>query len=295
MLALLFLGNALWAQTVKNKTGKPYTIQNVKFKSAETTLAGSIFLPKNAHAALVLIHGSGQEKRMLNLATDLAKQGIAILTYDKRGVGESGGQYQGPEVGTNNIDSANLQQLALDAAAAGSFMIKHLLPKQIPLGLMGFSQAGWIIPIAAQKLNAIKFMIIFSGPVVNTLEQLRFQFYTNGNNKFWDSHSQTDALHHIKNDIDRYNFTPTEPRNALSTLKINGLWIFGAKDIQIPVELSKAKINELKAEGRLFEYIEFPELGHNTSSSAEPMNKAIEWIRIQTTNKNRPKTKNRNN
>ena len=69
------------------------TIKKVKFESNNDTLAGSVLIPKNSFAALVIVHGSGQEKRMLDFASLLAKEGIAVLTYDKRGVGESGGIY----------------------------------------------------------------------------------------------------------------------------------------------------------------------------------------------------------
>lgn len=55
---------------------------------------------------------------MSAFALSMAQQGITVFTYDKRGVGASGGIYAGPEVGTNNIDSSNLQLLASDANAA---------------------------------------------------------------------------------------------------------------------------------------------------------------------------------
>jgi hypothetical protein len=55
---------------------------------------------------------------MTGFAKWLAGQGVAALTYDKRGVGKSGGAYAGPEVGTNNVGPANLKLLVGDAAAA---------------------------------------------------------------------------------------------------------------------------------------------------------------------------------
>ena len=92
-----------------------FTTKNVKFVSNGDTLAGTIIKPNHPFAALVIVHGSGQEKRMIEFATLLANNGIAVLTYDKRGVGKSGGVYAGPEVGTNNVDSTNLNLLSLDA------------------------------------------------------------------------------------------------------------------------------------------------------------------------------------
>ena len=253
--------------------------ENIKFSSAGVILEGSVFIPKHAVAALVLVHGSGQETRMSAIASLLAENGIAVLTYDKRGVGKSGGTYAGPEVGTNNIDASNLDILALDASAAIDALLGHLTIKRIPLGLMGFSQAAWIIPLAAKKNRKVKFITLFSGPVVTTLEQLRFQFYTNGNSDFWETHSEVDARKHISNDPDKYQFAPTDPRDALSLLSIPGLWLYGGKDIQAPVGLSIERINALKATGKQYTSKLFPELGHNTAKSKDAFNFAIQWIK----------------
>lgn len=282
VISLLCLSSRLFGQTPPDSNQvTEFTIEHVKFKSAGITLAGTIFKPKRPQASVVIVHGSGQEKRITKMATLLAEQGIAVLTYDKRGVGESGGIYMGPEVGTNNIDSANLNLLALDASEASTTLLAHLPAKHGPLGLMGFSQAGWVIPLAAAKNNKVKFMVIFSGPVVSTLEQLRFQFYTQGNAKFWETHTETEAREHMRSDPDKYKFEPTDPRDALSKLSIPGLWIFGGKDIQAPVGLSTEHLNELKAAGKPYDHQLFPDLGHNTSSlkSPEPVNFAIQWIK----------------
>jgi len=103
----------------------------IKFVSEGISLAGTIFKPDHIQTAVVLVHGSGQENRMTAFATMLAKSGIAVLTYDKRGVGASEGVYAGPEVGTNNIDSQNLSLLSLDASAAVNILSKSLSNDQI--------------------------------------------------------------------------------------------------------------------------------------------------------------------
>lgn len=291
LFILLFcLSSKLFGQTAPDSTHvTEFTTENIKFKSAGIILAGTIFKPTRPKASLVLVHGSGQEKRMTKIATLLAEKGFAVLTYDKRGVGESGGIYAGPEVGTNNIDSANLNLLALDASEASQTLLAHLTGKHGEHGLMGFSQAGWVIPLAAARNKKIKFMVIFSGPVVSTLEQLRFQFYTQGNLKFWETHTEAQAREHMRSDPDKYKFEPIDPRYALSKLSIPGLWIFGGKDIQAPVGLSTEHLDELKATGKPYHHQLFPELGHNTafSKSPEPMNFAIQWIKTSIDQKNR--------
>jgi uncharacterized protein len=271
-----------------------FTIQDIKFESQGITLAGSIIKPKNPFAAVVVVHGSDPVKREMEFAKRLAKEGIAVLTYDKRGVGESGGVYVGPSVGTNNIDTTNLNLLSSDANEAVKTFRTYLKDKKIPIGLVGFSQAGWIIPITASKNPQIEFMVLFSCPTITTLEQLRFQFYTNGNNNFWENHTDADAREHTKNDPDKYQFTATDPKKTLNTLSIPGLWLFGEKDIQIPVKLCIEQLNTFKVQGKPFEYALFPTLGHNTSSDSNttPFDISIQWIKQKTlNNKNSKKSK----
>ena len=99
--------------------------KEVSFESEGVTLVGTLFQPAHPRAAVVIVHGSGQEKRMTDFAARLARDDIAVLTHDKRGVGGSGGVYAGPEVGTNNVDAANLALLAADAGASVDALVAH--------------------------------------------------------------------------------------------------------------------------------------------------------------------------
>ena len=268
--------------TIRPVVAQPtdFRTEDVAFTSAGITLAGTLLAPKHPVAAVVLVHGSGQEKRMLEIATRLAGRGLAVLTYDKRGVGESGGVYAGPEVGTNNVDAANLGLLAADASAAISALAARLPARQGPIGLLGFSQAGWVIPLAATKNPAVGFMVLFSGPVVSAREQLRFQFFTQGKANFWETHTEAEAREHLHHDPDRYQFADTDARSILATLAIPGLWLFGGQDVQAPVRLSMEHLDTLKAQGKLYQYRLFPALGHDTASaqSNEPVEAALRWI-----------------
>ena len=262
----------------------PVIKQDIIINSEGVNLAGTIYKPKNAYASVVVVHGSGQETRMTEFAELLANNGISVLTYDKRGVGKSGGVYAGPEAGTNNVDSLNINLLAKDARAALN-KIKNY-SNDTPIGLLGFSQAGWIIPIAANNNPLVNFMVLFSCPTITSLEQLRFQFYTNGNTNFWVNHTEEDARNHIKNDSDRYQFISTDPKVALRNISAPSLWLFGEKDIQIPVKLCIEQINTLKSEGKPFEYTLFSNLGHNTAFTDDksPVEIAINWIKEKTKN-----------
>lgn len=284
MMKVIFL---LLIQTVIVNQGfaqkfNPVIKQDIIINSEGVNLAGTIYKPKNAYASVVVVHGSGQETRMTEFAELLANNGISVLTYDKRGVGKSGGVYAGPEVGTNNVDSLNINLLAKDALAALN-KIKNY-SNGTPIGLLGFSQAGWIIPIAANNNPLVNFMVLFSCPTITSLEQLRFQFYTNGNTDFWVNHTEEDTRNHIKNDSDRYQFISTDPKVALRNISAPSLWLFGEKDIQIPVKLCIEQINTLKSEGKPFEYTLFSNLGHNTAFTDDksPVEIAINWIKEKT-------------
>lgn len=280
-LAIVFTGvSFLYGKETHAQEVLPVHTEEVSFNSQGARLSGTLYTPQVSYTAVVLVHGSGQESRMHEFAALLAASGCAVLTYDKRGVGASEGVYAGPEVGTNNIDPANLHLLAQDARAAVK-LLKQKLPS-LPLGLLGFSQAGWIIPLAAIDNPLVKFMVLFSGPTVTTLEQLRFQFYTAGRTDFWEHHTEADAREHVKNDPDRFQFAPTDPKESLASLSIPGLWLFGGKDIQIPVNLCIEQLQTLKAQGKPFDYALFPELGHRTGFSGSVLVAlAIEWIKTK--------------
>ncbi|HAL53239.1 MAG TPA: hypothetical protein DCP78_13735 [Sphingobacterium sp.] len=155
----------LFAQHAKAQS-LDWSTKDIVFKSKSIKLTGTILQPRRAHAAIVLIHGSGQEKRMMEFASYLAQNGIAVFTYDKRGVGKSEGTYAGPEVGTNNIDSANLHLLAKVAQAAVKAFHQQLGKTSIPMGLLGFSQAGWITPLATNQNPLVYFFVLYSGAVI---------------------------------------------------------------------------------------------------------------------------------
>lgn len=260
----------------KSESNGSIKTENVTFESEGVKLEGTIYSPSNPHSAVVIVHGSDQVPRMTKFAELLAENDILVLTYDKRGVGESGGVYAGPEVGTNNISVENLNLLAKDASSAVNII--HKKGKDLPIGLIGASQAGWIIPIAANKNPLVEFMVLLSSPTITTLEQLRFQFYTNGRTDFWDNHTEQDAREHIKNDPDKYQFEATDPKESLKTLSIPGLWVFGEKDIQIPVKMCIEHLNSLKLKNKPFDYVLFPSLGHNTNK-IEPIDISVNWIK----------------
>lgn len=151
-------------------TGKPprtakrvasYRREEVNFRSGGEYLAGTLLLPpgKGPHPALVLIHGSGPADRntVLPIAQFLLRYGVALLAYDKRGVGASTGNWQ----------SASLEELAGDALAAADLLKRRNDIDGKRIGLFGASQGGWVAPLAATRSSDVAFLISVSGPAVS--------------------------------------------------------------------------------------------------------------------------------
>ena len=115
------------------------------------------------HPAVAWVHGSGDTTRayLPDLQALFLRYGVAVLAYDKRGVGQSGGTYPGESPTPTAIDT-----LARDAAAAVRFLAGRAEIDRTRVGLAGHSQAGWIIPLAASREPAARFAVIFSGPAV---------------------------------------------------------------------------------------------------------------------------------
>ncbi len=265
LYSLVAIASLVWpASQATGADASPVpVIQDVEFRSGAVMLAGTLMMPSNMVAAVVLVHGSGKEPRNISFARALARYGVATLTYDKRGVGKSGGVYAGPEVGTNNVEPRNLDLLAGDASAAVEELVQRISSPRTPVGLIGASQAGWIVPLAAVRNPDVKFMILWSGPLVTTLEQLRFQYLTNGQADFWDHHSEAEVREHIRSDPDRYVFAPTDPVDSLRKLSIPGLWLYGGRDVNVPVGLSIERLEVLASNGKPFKYRVLPDSGHN--------------------------------
>jgi pimeloyl-ACP methyl ester carboxylesterase len=145
-----------------------YRTEDVGFTSGSLRLAGTVYLPttREQHAAVVLIHGSGPETRdggghLKDVAVSFATRGIACLTYDKRGVGESQGDWL----------LADLDDLAGDAVAGFDMLAARAEIDPRRVGVWGFSQGGWIAPLAAVRSGRVAFVVSVSGNAVSPASQ----------------------------------------------------------------------------------------------------------------------------
>lgn len=148
----------------------PYRQQDVKFEGTQAgvQLAGTITIPagKGPFPAVVLIAGSGPHGRneevfghkvFLVLADYLTRKNIVVLRYDKRGIGQSSGNYS----------TATTADFANDAEAAFNFLRSQPEVNPHEVGLIGHSEGGLIAPIVAARDRNVDFIVMMAGPGVS--------------------------------------------------------------------------------------------------------------------------------
>ncbi len=178
----------------------------VRFPSGDISLAGEIEFPP----------GSGP------LVAPFLARGIAVLSYDKRGTGESGGLYHG--VGPLNSDSM-IRLSAGDAVAGLELLARHSRIDRTRLGLAGGSQAGWIIPNAAARFP-VRFSVMLSGPLVSVGEEIHFSRAFEGSTLPLDKVDSVMATFGGPKGYD--------PIGDILTMKGEAYWVLGGQDRSIP-------------------------------------------------------------
>ena len=138
--------------------------EDVRFPSGGLQLAGRLISPATGgkHPAIILVHGSGPQNRefMLPFARFLIRHGLAVFGYDKRGVEGSTGDWK----------TASFEDLAGDVVAAFEYLKTRSDIDRSQIGLLGISQAGWIMPLAAVRARDLAFLISISGAGVPAAE-----------------------------------------------------------------------------------------------------------------------------
>ncbi|MGH9535719.1 MAG: alpha/beta hydrolase family protein [Terriglobales bacterium] len=146
----------------------PYRSINVTVPSTGgIRLAGTLTVPpgRGPFPAAILIAGSGPNARnedafghkiFLVLADALTRHGLAVLRMDKRGIGQSGGNYA----------TATMADYAQDVAADFAFLRKRNGIDPHKIGLIGHSEGGEIAPMVAANHPQIAFVVILAGPAM---------------------------------------------------------------------------------------------------------------------------------
>jgi pimeloyl-ACP methyl ester carboxylesterase len=129
-------------------------------------LAGTVWVPPRVRLAVVMHPGSGPSNRDNDdlfppIRENLLQHGVAVASFDKRGVGGSEGDWL----------EAGIVEQAYDAAA-GVGALRSRVP-DVPIGLFGHSQGGWVVLEAAELCRA-DWVVANSGPAVTPIHQEGF-------------------------------------------------------------------------------------------------------------------------
>ncbi|WP_235297685.1 alpha/beta hydrolase family protein [Portibacter marinus] len=145
-----------------------YQSSEVSYHNDEIQIAATLYQPlhQESFPAVVIVHGSGSSSRD-NLwtsayAESLIKRGIAVLYPDKRGSGKT----------TGNWVTSDFTELSEDAIAGVHYLKGISGVDTSRIGVIGFSQGGHIVPLAASISTDIKFVVSVSASVVPMVEQM---------------------------------------------------------------------------------------------------------------------------
>ena len=155
----------------------PYRIEEVTFTNEEAgiKLAGTLTLPaaEGQYPAVILITGSGPQNRdeelfghkpFLVIADYLTRNGVIVLRYDERGVGESEGNYS----------TASIPEFSADALGAVNYLKSHKEVNAKRVGAIGHSEGGCVAFGLAAKAE-VSYIINLAAPGVAGEELLNLQ------------------------------------------------------------------------------------------------------------------------
>ncbi|HSB38885.1 MAG TPA: alpha/beta hydrolase [Gaiellaceae bacterium] len=117
---------------------------------------------RSGRTALVALHGAGEGTRdspsLRHLHELLPSHGIGVVTFDRRGEGES----------TGEATRGRFELQAEDALA----VLRAVDSERV--GLWGLSQGGWIGPIAAAASDEVAFLVLLASTGVTPSEQMMY-------------------------------------------------------------------------------------------------------------------------
>jgi len=149
----------------------PYEVVELNFKNKKNTLDGKLILPSKRYdnvPVMIFVHGDGAMPYDAygyynSLWRALAKKGIASYSWSKAGVDDSSGNWQ----------NQSMDDRAEEVISAISMLKEYKEINISKVGLIGFSQAGWVLPKVAKK-SSLHDIIVLISPAVNWMEQGEF-------------------------------------------------------------------------------------------------------------------------
>ena len=227
--------------------------EEVFVRSGGALLGCTLTIPPGSgrRPGIVFAHGGGQAPRAYNSISQLYFNhlGIVTLSCDKRGIGQSGGSYPGDFPTAQVVD-----RYARDVEAQARFLAAQAEIDPSRIGVAGASQAGWIMPLAAVREPAIRFMV---GLVSPTLTQGETDLWANLNGQGQSQPTRTDE--DMEAEVRRAAPSGVDPMPSIRAMLIPALWLYGGKDRIVPSRICVERLDPVSREpGRDFTYRVFP-------------------------------------
>jgi pimeloyl-ACP methyl ester carboxylesterase len=139
---------------------------DIKIPSGSIMLGATLTLPNNNSVSklpgIVLIHGSGKQDRdetfglfngtFKEIATFLSENGLAVIRYDKRGVGQSGGDFL----------ASGLYDFVLDAESVFNYLKSRERVDSSQIFLIGHSYGGKVATIVSSRHPEVAGLILLA-------------------------------------------------------------------------------------------------------------------------------------
>ena len=145
--------------------------ETVTFYSGDISLVGTFAKPDGdgPFPAVVVLLGSGTETRSgpayrIN-AANMLRHGFAVLIFDKRGSGDSGGTFE----------TATFAEFADDAKAAVHYLAGRKDINENQIGLLANSESGWYSAQVAAETQQVAFIINRAGPPLPWLDTVTWE------------------------------------------------------------------------------------------------------------------------
>ena len=205
------------------------------------TQAATLTLPDGPgpFAAAAMVHGSepsGREE-FQTFSAYLESIGVAVLAGDKRGVGESGDIFPG----TAATDTS-MRALAGDADAQARFLAHLPQIDRNRIGLLGDSQAGWVIAVAAAREGAVRWALPLAGPATTAGETDYFTRLAGA-----EQRPPSGTRARMLAEVRALGPTGFDPLPFLRRLSIPVFWVYGDDDRNVPTELCVERLASIRA------------------------------------------------
>lgn len=226
---------------------------DVTIETGAVTLAGTLLTPlaETPAPAVILVPGSGAATRngswnmYRRIGEYLAERGIAVLLYDKRGVGGSTGDWE----------SETFDERVQDVAAMIAFLQTRAEIDPARIGLIGHSQGAYIAPLVVAKYsNDVKLVVLLAGSGEKVLDQIltneRVESLGNGlseeevNEKVTDLEGQLRFLQKVQSPCRFFKshylcfVLDYDPAPALQALTTPTLALYAELDTQVPPDVN---------------------------------------------------------